>query len=128
MVLSAAKKHILVVDDDTLIVSLLEAGLEESDGNYAVTTAFSAAEALAKLSQERYALVITDYQMPDMNGVKLTQQIRTLSSTTRIILMSAHPPDVMEELVGEIQADGYLEKPISIYQLWDLVEQLVSER
>ena len=128
MVLSAAKKHILVVDDDTLIVSLLEAGLEESGGNYAVTTAFSAAEALAKLSQEQYALVITDYQMPDMNGVELTQQIRTLSSTTRIVLMSAHPPDVMEKLVGKIQADGYLEKPISIYKLWDLVAQIVGDR
>ena len=53
-------KRILVVDDDRLIVSLLEAGLQEAGGEYAIATAFSAQEALAKIQQERFALVMTD--------------------------------------------------------------------
>lgn len=126
MILQAAQKRILVVDDDRLIVSLLEAGLQESDNDYAVTTALSAKEALVKLRHEAFALVMTDYQMPDMNGVELIQQIRTLSPSTPIVLMSAHPPDVMEEMIGKIQADGYLEKPISIDRLWELVEMVIS--
>ena len=128
MALQAGEKHILIVDDDRLIVSLLEAGLTESDGNYVVTTAFSAKEALVKLEQKQFALVMTDYQMPDMNGVELIRQIRALSSATSIVLMSAHPPDIMEGMVGKIQVDGYLEKPISIYRLWELVETVIGER
>lgn len=126
MALQATGKRILVVDDDRLIVSLLEAGLAESDGDYSVATALSAQEALVKLQQEEFSLVMTDYQMPDMNGVELIQQIRALSPRTPLVLMSAHPPDVMEKMVGKIQADGYLEKPISIYRLWELVERLVN--
>jgi len=119
-------KRILVVDDDRLIVSLLEAGLQEAGGEYAIATAFSAQEALAKIQQERFALVMTDYQMPDMNGVELMQQIRNLLPETRIVLMSAHPPDLMEEMIGEIHADGYLEKPISLTKLWALVEEMIN--
>jgi CheY-like chemotaxis protein len=121
-------KRILVVDDDRLIVSLLEAGLQELGGKYAVTTAFSAQEALTRLGQEMFALVMTDYQMPDMNGVELMEQIRNLMPETRLVLMSAHPPDLMAEMLGGIQADGYLEKPISLARLWALVEEVIGER
>ena len=120
-------QRILVVDDDRLIVSLLEAGLQEAGDKYTVTTAFNAEEALAQIRQEMFALVMTDYQMPDMNGVELMQQIRRLVPETRVVLMSAHPPDVMEEMVGGIQADGYLEKPISLTKLWSLVEEVISK-
>ena len=128
MTLQGAEKRILVVDDDRLIMSLLVAGLEEADEAYTVTTAFSAKEALAKLGQEDFALVMTDYQMPDMNGLELIEQIRRLSPEIPIVLMSAHPPEVMEEMVGKIQADGYLEKPISIYKLWELVKSVIGDR
>lgn len=121
-------QHILVVDDDRLIVSLLEAGLQESEREYAVTTAFSAQEALTKIRQGTFGLVMTDYQMPDMNGVELMHQIRHLLPQTPIVLMSAHPPDVIEDMVGGIQADGYLEKPISLTKLWSLVEEVLRER
>ena len=70
---------------------------------------------------------MTDYQMPDMNGVELIQQVRTLSPTTRTVLMSAYPPEVMEQMVGQIEADGYLEKPISFYKLWELVAVMIDE-
>jgi CheY-like chemotaxis protein len=128
MALQTRRKHILVVDDDRLIVSLLEAGLQEAEGEYAVATAFSAQEALSKIQQEKFALVMTDYQMPDMNGVELMQQIRNLLPETPVVLMSAHPPDLMEEMIGEILADGYLEKPISLTQLWELVEEMIGDR
>lgn len=121
-------KRILVVDDDRLIVSLLEAGLQELEGEYTIMTAFSGQEALAKIGKEMFALVMTDYQMPDMNGVELMQQIRHLSPETRIVLMSAHPPDLIETKIGEIRADGYLEKPISLTKLWVLTEEMIDNR
>ncbi|MCB8946300.1 MAG: response regulator [Ardenticatenaceae bacterium] len=127
MAVEAKAKRILVVDDDRLIVSMLEAGLEEASGGYSVATAFSAREALAVLQQEKFALVMTDYQMPDMNGVELIKQIQVLSPKVRIVLMSAHSPEMMAEMVGEIRADGYLEKPISIYRMWELVEAVIGE-
>jgi DNA-binding response OmpR family regulator len=61
-----------------------------------------------------------------VNGVELMQQIRLLSPETRIILMSAHPSEVIEEMIGEIHADGYLEKPILLNKLWVLVEGLIG--
>lgn len=120
------RKHVLVVDDDRLIASLLEAGLQEAEGEYIVTTVYSAKAALTKIQQKKFALMLTDYNMPDMNGVELMQQIRLLSPETRIVLMSAHPSEVIEEMIGEIHADGYLEKPILLNKLWVLVEGLIG--
>jgi CheY-like chemotaxis protein len=122
-----AAKRILVVDDDKLIVSLLEAGLTEWNSDFPVVTALSAKEALDKIRHEAFALVITGYQMPDMNGVELIAQIREQLPEAYIVLMSAHPRDLMTEMVGETQAHGYLEKPISIYRLWELAESVLGK-
>ena len=53
MVLQPAEKHILVVDDDRLIVSLLEAGLQESAGNYGVERRLVGKKRLASWSKKR---------------------------------------------------------------------------
>jgi len=119
-------KRILLVDDDRIIVSLLEAGLEEMEENYLVETTSSGHDALERIAQDEFALVITDYRMPEMNGLELIQKIQDLSPNTRIVLITAHPAEKMGAIVGNIKIDGYLEKPTSIYKLWDAVRNALG--
>jgi DNA-binding NtrC family response regulator len=120
-------KRILLVDDDRIIVSLLEAGLEEMEENYLVETTSSGLDALERIAQDEFALVITDYRMPEMNGLELIQKIQDLAPNTRIVLLTAHPAEKMGAIVGNIKIDGYLEKPTSIYKLWEVVRSTLGE-
>ena len=79
---SNSNKKILVVDD-TLTSRMLLRNIFESAG-FAIKTANDGAEALKLLRSEPFDLVITDIEMPVMNGFELTEQIRQESSTSEI--------------------------------------------
>ncbi len=72
---------VLYVEDD---LSLLEIGkfLLEKDGSVGVDTCSSVHEALGKISGKRYDVIISDYAMPVMNGMKFLQSLRSGGDTT----------------------------------------------
>jgi 3-hydroxybutyryl-CoA dehydrogenase len=100
-----------LLDGDPALLDRISAHDQVAPAMKDASFVFEAAPEKLALKQQLFALI---------------QQIRTLSPETRIVLMSAHPPDVMEQMVGKIQVDGYLEKPISIYKLWELVASVIS--
>ncbi|HEY0943395.1 MAG TPA: diguanylate cyclase [Steroidobacter sp.] len=103
--------RILLVDDEPtqrLIVARLL-----KRGGYEVEMAANGREALAKLEQGDYPLMITDWEMPEMDGVALCQALRSKEQGyTYIILLTSR--DAIEHLVAGLQsgADDYLIKPV----------------
>ena len=81
--------HLVLVDDDASILTLLSASLRAGLG--ATITAFSSAEvALARWPQlEAPSLLLTDYSMPGMNGLELAAAVRQLSADLPIVVLSA---------------------------------------
>jgi DNA-binding response OmpR family regulator len=67
-------KHILVVDDEPEVLELLERGLKQH--GFLVQTTRTAEQAFQKLSQKTYHALITDIQLPGMNGTKLIAHVR----------------------------------------------------
>jgi len=67
-------RPVLVVDDDELELSLLADRLGAA--GYSVTTAQSGAQACALIRQQSFPVVITDYKMPDMDGLQLVDRVR----------------------------------------------------
>jgi len=80
--------HILVVDDDPGVVKALGRLLESA--GHTVETPVSGREALLLFEKEKFDLVITDYQMPGMNGDELAAAIKTLVPTQPILILTAH--------------------------------------
>ena len=76
--------HILVVDDDDRIRSLLKDYLE--DNNYIVSTAENAEEAKNKLEYFKFDLIILDVMMPGQNGYDLTKDIKKKMKIPIILL------------------------------------------
>jgi CheY-like chemotaxis protein len=85
---SAVKEisYILLVDDNNHGLIARRAVLEEL--GYKVSTAHSGEEALAICATQKFNLIVTDYKMPQMNGVELIEEIRKSDSEARIILLS----------------------------------------
>ena len=120
--------RVLVVDDEPNMTLTLAAGLRKLGKQYIVDTANSGQEAINRLRQLEYALVITDYQMPGMNGSTLVQKIQQLCPETLVILMSGHgTDDFRRDIVKGLQLEAYLDKPFEIEQIRQIVRQAVTK-
>ena len=105
---------ILIVDDEKLIIKGIKFSLEQ-DGMF-VDTAFDGEEALNKIKNNNYDLVILDLMLPKISGIEVCQQCREFSSLP-IIILTAKGED-MDKILGlEYGADDYLTKPFNILEL-----------
>ena len=108
------KKHILVVDDDTRLRSLLQRFLLKSD--FLVSSAKNANEARVRLSQYDFDLIILDIMMPEESGLEFLQKLRQ-ESDVPVILLTAMG-ETADRIVGlETGADDYLPKPFEPQEL-----------
>lgn len=108
------------MDDDEDIVCLFSDALQHMDG-LSVVTFTNPALALEhfKENKSNYALVLSDYRMPGMNGMDLLKQIKEKNRSVRTILMTAFEVDekLLEEYTSNKILNAYLKKPIRIRDL-----------
>jgi putative two-component system response regulator len=109
--------HVLIVDDDELALAALDLGLAKA--GYTVETATNGHAALEIVRAGRCRLVISDWQMPQMNGLELCQAIRRmdLPGYIYIILLTSH--DSPEQKVAGLSAgaDDFVAKPYNSAEL-----------
>ena len=106
--------HILVVDDDEGIRSLVKKYLSEN--KYLVNTASSAEDALDKIKIIRFDLIILDIMMPGKSGLEFIKENKKNLETPVILLTAKGQPD--ERVEGlEVGADDYLPKPFEPKEL-----------
>ncbi|QFI54074.1 ATP-binding protein [Aeromonas simiae] len=107
--------RLLVVDDHTPNLILLRQQLKHLGHEAILCT--SAAEALEKLAREPVQLIVTDCQMPEMDGFALTRELRSRGVTTPIWGYTAHAMAEERERCLEAGMDECLFKPISLARL-----------
>jgi len=118
------KKHILVVDDDDRIRSLIKEYL--IDNNFIISTASNAAEAKIKLNQFIFEIIVLDVMMPGQNGFELTKELKKRMSTP-IILLTAKG-EVENRIAGlELGADDYLGKPFEPKELLLRIKNIINK-
>lgn len=121
------KVNILLVDDVADNLSMLEAILERPD--YRLVTAESGEEALDKVNQHDFAVIMLDVMMPGMSGFDVAQAIRTSgrNATTPIIFITAYARERPSIARGfSLGAADYLTKPIDVLQVRAKVDVFVE--
>ena len=110
-------KKILIVDDEPHISTILKQSLERSD--YLVDIAMNGQQALDKIAQEMPDLLITDIQMPKMNGIELCEAIsRDYPALLKlIIIMTSRTDTDIRTWADPLQHIELMEKPISMRRL-----------
>jgi DNA-binding NtrC family response regulator len=108
-------KRVLIVDDDDILRDFLDQALNSI--NVEVMSASNANDALELLTNERVGLVITDIQMPGMDGWELATIIKKTYPETPVILMTGMQMDQVEKKMKNNHIDFILYKPFSIKQL-----------
>jgi len=110
---------VLVVDDEPEIVMALQVHLELQ--GYDVDTALSAVDALVKVKEKSYDLVLTDINMPEMDGIELLEKIKAESGNTLVVMITAYT-SMMKVLSSRLYgASDYILKPFGDLKEVDLV-------
>jgi len=116
--------HILVVDDDDGIRSLVKQYLNEN--KYLVTTAHSAEDASKKIKIIKFDLIILDIMMPGKNGLEFIQENKKKLETPIILLTAkGEANDRIEGL--EVGADDYLPKPFEPKELILRIQNIIEK-
>lgn len=79
------KKKVMIVDDEPFILRVLKMKLEQ--GGYTVTTALNGLEAMKKMDREQPSVVITDINMPQMNGRELCEILKKRQEKNPILII-----------------------------------------
>jgi DNA-binding NtrC family response regulator len=116
-------KTILVVDDDTMIRSLLNEFLTGLGFN--VIEAADGKEGLDIFKRESIDLVISDIRMPGMSGMDLLKWIKSISPKTSVLMITGYRPSRAQEDAMSTKADGYLIKPFELERLKLTIRQFL---
>ena len=107
-------KKVLVVDDEKLKVKGLKFSLEQDDME--VDTAYDGGEAVEKIKNNDYDIVLLDIMIPVYTGIEVCQMVREFSNVP-IIMLTAKCED-MDKIMGlEYGADDYITKPFNILEV-----------
>jgi two-component system, NtrC family, response regulator AtoC len=101
--------RVLVVDDDSAIRFTLEAVL--SDAGFDVRLASNGAEGLAAFEAQGADLVLTDYAMPEMDGMQMLEKFRLLAPSLPVVMLTAHGSERVAVAAIKAGAFDYLPKP-----------------
>ncbi len=102
----------LIVDDEQEIRESLESILREED--YLITTAATAAEAMALLRDAVYDVVMLDVWLPDRDGLDVLVEIKQMESSPEVIIISGHGTIEAAVKATKLGAYDFLEKPLSL--------------
>ena len=121
-------KRILIVEDSPTMRALLNSALEGIDVPVKITEASSGFEALRCLPREPFDLIVTDINMPDINGLELVSFAKSNNAYRSIplIIVSTEGADRDRERGLELGADAYLVKPFEPENLREVVVDLLS--
>lgn len=117
--------RILVVDDSVSMRQMT--GIILKGAGYTVTEASNGDEALAALTDDT-ELVITDFNMPNMNGAELTRAIRagSVAKAVPIIVVTTEFDDAKKRLGKEAGATAWITKPFAKDQLLQTIERVLG--
>ncbi len=115
------KKRILVADDENLIRSSL--GNYFREAGYSVDAVMDGEEAIKKLERFKYDIVVTDLDMPKVNGIELLEKMQSMGIVTPVIIISAYFNQNFQDETYCNYAFKCINKPFQLKDVLHVVQQ-----
>ena len=122
----ALKRNILIVDDESTILSFLKDGLSMYQDRLNVFTAAGVEEALGIVDTQRIDLITTDIRMPGMDGFELISRSRKKNPDTRFIVMTAYSCEEYFQKSKNFGVIDYIRKPFDFEEFVERVFQVLE--
>lgn len=119
-------KRIMSVDDSASVRHMIKSALSSAD--YDVVEAVDGNDALEKLNGERFHMIITDLNMPNLNGIDLIRKIRSgsLYKFLPIIMVTTESQEAKKREGRAAGATGWIVKPFNPEQLLSIVRKVLG--
>ena len=115
---------LLIIDDEQGIRSLLDTLLSRK--GYAVVLADGGRKGLELFRRERPDVVVLDLKMPEMDGVTVLQQIRSLNPDQPVIILTGAGTPEREQQARALGVTEFVEKEFSLHRLGDALKRLLN--
>jgi DNA-binding NtrC family response regulator len=122
----ASKAHILVIDDEPVVLNSCEKILSEE--GYTVHTVQTGAEGLQKLAEERFDIVLTDLMMPEISGMEVLARTLELYPDMAMIMITGYSTVHTAVEAMKIGAYDYIPKPFTIEELVEAVDNALKKK
>ena len=122
-------KRILVIDDEALVIESLKKLLKKK--GYDVSIAKNGLEAMQRVEEGDFDLIVSDIRMPDMNGIEIIKKIREYlkqngkGSVPEILITGYASKENLEE-AKKLNVADYIYKPFNIKDFLDVIERNLS--
>ncbi|MBL7737515.1 MAG: response regulator transcription factor [Chitinophagaceae bacterium] len=123
--MSAQKLSILLVEDEENLHEALKLNLELE--GYEISSAFDGTEAIKKIEEEYFDLIILDVMLPGLDGISVTENIRIQNNEVPILILSAKNSSSDRVLGLKKGADDYMVKPFNLEELLLRVHKLIEK-
>lgn len=118
------KKKILIIDDSKMVLSFHEDMVKAS--GYEAVCATNGYEALELFHQDKFDSIITDINMPKMDGYKFVTEVRKVNQEIPIIMVSTESKTEDFDKGAEVGVDFYLVKPLKLDVLQELLNSILK--
>ncbi|WP_320020334.1 sigma-54 dependent transcriptional regulator [Labilibaculum manganireducens] len=118
-------KKILIIDDDPTICLMLQGLLKRK--NFDADTVFSAGEALKKLEINQFDLVLSDFRLPDFDGLELLQKIKSMHPHVPVIIMTSYADIRTAVSAIKMGAFEYVTKPLNPDEILLLINSALAK-
>jgi two-component system alkaline phosphatase synthesis response regulator PhoP len=123
--MTSAKLSVLLVEDEENLHDALKLNLELE--GYEITSAYDGHEALKKVEEEYFDLIIMDVMLPGLDGISVTENIRLQNNDVPILILSAKNTSADRVTGLKKGADDYLTKPFNLEELLLRVQKLIEK-
>ncbi len=116
----------LIVDDEINSLKVVSATLKRE--GFEVETSLNAEDALARLKNGHFDIIVSDYKLPGMNGEELLDKVKVLAPATPVVLMTAY--GTIERAVNAMKkgAYTYLTKPVNLNVMISVIRDAIREK
>lgn len=124
MKLYSCKHSVLIVDDESEMLDCFEKFLKKNNLNCTISN--NAVKALKLLELYNFEVIVTDINMPKMNGFEFFNKVREFDNNLPVILISGYTGYDAELEAAKLRAYKYLAKPVDLYLLLESITKAID--
>jgi CheY-like chemotaxis protein len=120
------KVEVLVVDDEAPVAAAIKSALRFCGYSSSVVLNGEAALESIRAEPDRYGLVLTDHNMPELSGLALVKELRAMAYPGRIVILSGYLSDEVEAKYEALSVDKILAKPFNVERLRQALDGVLN--